>query len=418
MPVKSAEKSATGLAAEIAIGLQAPLPGASNPAKRACSVVGRLDPSEGDDRAAGGETMSTFELSEGRHTGPQSALPTELLRQIELLADDALSPEEEADLLRQLDQVPAGWRACALALLEVRALRRALKAFGPAGSANPRGDWTIDSRLGQSGELYGRGNLPGPGTAAPHGPTLAAGASIGQRSAAEPRARWTVTSPPATTARWIDRPRYLRHLTYAVSVVCALFAAFIGGRMSALRQDISRVVAVSGDTSEGGTQVQIPSGESPPAAVGKLPAASEGESDPPVTSLAVGATSPIDEDITRHSQADQSDTQPRWPVGGWGVASIVPVVIQGWGGEHAVAIPVVETPEIPWGAAGKLVGSEAGSGVESRPESWPAVEEVLHGPGYLTVKRRLVEWLTVDGRRVIVPVEEVALIPAHTAKYQ
>jgi len=57
----------------------------------------------------------------------------ELQRRLDLLADEELSPAEERELLAQLEQVPGGWRRCALALLEARSWQRALHDW-PAGA--------------------------------------------------------------------------------------------------------------------------------------------------------------------------------------------------------------------------------------------------------------------------------------------
>lgn len=47
--------------------------------------------------------------------------------QIERLADGELSPRDQAQLLTALDSTPDGWRRCALALLEARALGQSFK---------------------------------------------------------------------------------------------------------------------------------------------------------------------------------------------------------------------------------------------------------------------------------------------------
>ena len=48
---------------------------------------------------------------------------------IELLAEDELTLAQTKALFRQLDQSEAGWKACAIALLESRKLKRSLRGF-------------------------------------------------------------------------------------------------------------------------------------------------------------------------------------------------------------------------------------------------------------------------------------------------
>lgn len=72
--------------------------------------------------------------------------PDQLQRQLDLLADEELSPQEQRELFALLDRTPGGWRRCALALLEARCWQRALSHWAPdssyppqaAGSAQPR----------------------------------------------------------------------------------------------------------------------------------------------------------------------------------------------------------------------------------------------------------------------------------------
>ncbi len=61
----------------------------------------------------------------------------ELQRRLDLLADEELSPAEERELLAQLDQVPGGWRRCALALLEARSWQRALHDWPVGAPSEP-----------------------------------------------------------------------------------------------------------------------------------------------------------------------------------------------------------------------------------------------------------------------------------------
>lgn len=58
-------------------------------------------------------------------------------QQIDLLVDNELSRENQRELFDRLEEVPGGWRRCALAFLEARAWKSDL-----SGAANPKSDTT------------------------------------------------------------------------------------------------------------------------------------------------------------------------------------------------------------------------------------------------------------------------------------
>lgn len=59
---------------------------------------------------------------------------------LDRLADGELSPEETQDLLRCLDEIPDGWRRCALAFLEAQAWKREFATLVPASPGDPEAD--------------------------------------------------------------------------------------------------------------------------------------------------------------------------------------------------------------------------------------------------------------------------------------
>ena len=90
---------------------------------------------------------------------------------LDRLVDGQLSPSESRELLARLDDLADGWRSCALAFLEDRALRSDLQALIQEA---------FDRPLAGAGEMSASGTRPKPGSSEP-------GAAVAKTAPAFPR---------------------------------------------------------------------------------------------------------------------------------------------------------------------------------------------------------------------------------------
>jgi hypothetical protein len=91
----------------------------------------------------------------------------------------------------------------------------------------------------------------------------------------------------------------------------------------------------------------------------------------------------------------------------------VPLVMDAEGGRQTVAVPV----RTRLGAIGRQPGpGEVAHTTVSG--NWLSAGEPVPAGHQLRIERRWVEWLTLDGQRVLVPVEEFSVIPADLASFQ
>ncbi|MCS7239015.1 MAG: hypothetical protein NZ899_12220 [Thermoguttaceae bacterium] len=304
-----------------------------------------------------------------------SGLPAEIAAGIELLADEALSPEEEGRLLRRLDEVPGAWRQCALALLEARALRRALKglgfgrkhAFPGPETGGSGGSLELDSRSGSNG-IFGH-RLGDQLSRACIRPGLGGG------ELEESAVRWNL-------------PKSRRTLFWVCAVVAGMVLGFFGGTSyPAWRDKAKAAPGISALAARVSSAFSAGPGVAKQEVRGEEGSPSQSSANaPPRTTLRPGAEGRKGTELG---------------------SRVVPVLVYLWDGGQVVPFPAFETG--PEGAA--LEG-----GVGELRELFPSqlllpVEQALKDGGQLQVERRVEEWLTVGGERLLVPVEEIAVVP-------
>ncbi len=340
-----------------------------------------------------------------------SGLPAHLAFQIELLADEALSQAEEAELLQKLDSVPGGWRRCALALLEVRALRRALKSIGikeartevsgrlvPADSQIPRQSPTWPARIPNS-DYHAKDSKTSYESATKVSPVFG---------------RHRNANGVSGTFGWGGR---LIRGARILAVFSAVVAAFFAGQWSTSplwREDPFGVTVVRGRETLGDSDRALsdPSlNRSAPANPTALLAHADIRGMSSKTGVEHSRTGGSCPEELKVLESQDPQSAAKWP-------EYVPLIVHSMGNEHAVVIPLIGGTEQS-DDEGQLVGEDFhGVPAKSAIGTWIPVTQLLGGRGHLSVERRFVEWLTIDGRRVVIPVEDVWLTPADVAAFQ
>jgi hypothetical protein len=353
---------------------------------------------------------------------------------LELLADDALTPEEEAELLRKLDTVPGGWRLCAMALLEVRALQKALRGWASANHPHSVG-------LTPANNLFPLTD-PHPQAAEPLGSDLSEACSSFQAEEPSNSATWDVdlqcsfegiggvsqaqldatsgwerplviseantseTEKPSFSGKGIAVPQPEDQHDQPLGRVSVDRVSECGGKILLQRRPRSRwigkIVMACGLAASFffglwvGADFSEMASKSPQLAGVQAPEGPANVSESTPSAPVMG-------------QGGQSSAVPLW---GW-----VPLMVPSDAGSYPVAIPVVSVD-----CENSLYQPGEGSVDWPSPAvssaSWLPRERIFREGHGLRYHRELVEWLTLDGLRLVVPVEEVSIMPQDLASYQ
>lgn len=321
---------------------------------------------------------------------PEANLPRELATAVELLADDALTPEEERALLRRLDEVPGAWRHCALALLEVRAIRRSLRKLGFGGRTAPLIEETSEAIPAPQGpEPVSSGGVNRPEQLRE---MLEEGDSFNDLS---PQA-YSGDRPPSSGAAPAAKDSPWREPRPSIARLLAVGAFAAGVLVGIFTQGIYREVFEHLARPESGPIMVARSDD--PATAGR--AAQKPEAPEDDRSRPTARPSPAG----RAPEATPTRASPAPALG-----AMVPVMVYLSDSGQTVAIPAFEAEppsgEMASGAVDPLFGGP----------SWFPVGQALTKAERLQIERRVEEWLTADGQRVLVPVEEIAVVPASAA---
>ena len=369
-------------------------------------------------------------LTSAESAGLESEQLAAIQERIELLADDALTPEEEAELLRKLDTVPGGWRLCAMALLEVRALQKALRGWASANhpqsvGLTPANTFSVPSDShAQAAEPFSNDGVSEscPNFQAEESGTSSieegdlqcsfraiGGPSQGrfdttpgrERSLVTPGASTTETEEPTLCGKGIavPQPEDQNHQPWGrvsehagkiplqrrrrgrwigqIVIACGLAASFFLGLWV-------------------GAEFPEISGKSPQLAGVPAP---QGPADVAESTLSAPAV----------GHGDQSSPVPLW---GW-----VPLMVPSDAGSYPVAVPVM-TVDYEDSLSQPAGGSVAWPSPAVTSARWLPTERIFREGHGLRYHRELVEWLTLDGLRLVVPVEEVSILPQDPASYQ
>jgi hypothetical protein len=368
--------------------------------------------------------------------GPDARQLAAIQEQLELLADDALTPEQEAQLLRELDAIPGGWRLCAVTLLEVRAIEKALRGWGSplaagAGPSRTRPGGMVDIHAGEHErleafqadkqstaekpgktvakevhssfqstspktsdlDLFPAGTSPTSNLLSDCGPhsdrakcSVPSNRTVGRIEKAEggiekPKAGIEKPELVPQSARGVSaigaKEKRSRRWIGSIAVTCGVVASFLLGMW--VERDF------------------LPTWKTP----GQLPELLAGGSPP-------ASTEEAGESPTR---SDQRQTGP------FSRMAWVPLVVASDSGSYPVAIPVTTggSENVLHQPSGDAAGWPP-SGIS--PPYWLPMERIFREGHALRYDRQLVEWLTLDGVRVIVPVEEVSILPQDFDFYQ
>ncbi|GEM_PF-4837857 len=381
-----------------------------------------------------------FSIAQAFDLPRQAEVDMSIRERIDRLVDGTLAPQEERDLLTQLEQTPGGWRQCALAFLEAERWRRELSVFvgeisAPVVDASPAGRNDPVSTRPLSKE---KSDQP---PVTEHPVTLsgfcgcgldssddwlpadqsgfAAGLNAGMKSEAF-RARSERGFPGSPVARAIR---------LALVIAASMLVGFGVGRWcgeALLPYDIVRKfpgtgaglkVASSelGAESSGAAAVAVgnTSGFS-----GEVNLATQQGSAAGTTGIETGAWAVDERDSSEDSSAAQiAGAMPTQSGTASGVdGGTVPEPVHGTDRELAwswVNIPVTSADEatafvvVP--AREVAAAHQDWKDFFTPPNVWMDLRELLHSGHQVIHQRRLLEWLTEDGRQVILPVDEVQI---------